>query len=113
MRIFILLIFVAFVLVLPVSALGAAGGVKGTTVALVPTSGPAGSTVLAEGFNYPRDTQGTITFDGQVVGTFTVEKNRTWGVYFVVPADATAGQHTVTATAENGATDSATFTVTG
>ena len=71
------------------------------TVVLAPASGPAGSTVAVRGANFPRDASVVFTWDGGPSNVPTIRANRrgAFEATMIVPLDATAGRHVLSASA--------------
>jgi hypothetical protein len=85
------------------------------TVTNAPNSGATGTTVTITGSGYPAGGAVTVAFDGTAVQTnpspLVADANGGFAATFTVPAGATAGGHTVTATS-GGTQVGAVFTVT-
>ena len=85
--------------------------VKLSTLSVYPKSGAAGTVSNATGHAFIPSHGITITFDGATVATTTANKEGAfYNIPFTVPATATVGPHTVSAT-DGTNTASATFTV--
>jgi hypothetical protein len=70
--------------------------IKEKVTDMTPTNGPGGTVVKVSGTGFAPGSA-TVTFDGESIGTITVESNGSFtNATFVVPESASSGEHAVT-----------------